>query len=113
MKVGIIGGSNIATSVHLPLLSCMDDITIEYIAARKNPKILAKLYDAKPIQITENSSLPECDIALITIPVGARNEYLYQFAKTDSYVLTEKPFAIDRKSEQKIKSGDIQFQKNN
>ena len=51
MKVGIIGGSNIATSVHLPLLSCMDDITIEYIAARKNPKILAKLYDAKPIQV--------------------------------------------------------------
>ena len=102
MKVGIIGGSNIATSVHLPLLSCMDDITIEYIAARKNPKILAKLYDTKPIQITENSSLPECDIALITIPVGARNEYLYQFAKTDSYVLTEKPFAIDLKTHQNI-----------
>ena len=102
MKVGIIGGSNIATSVHLPLLSCMDDITIEYIAARKNPKILAKLYDAKPIQITENSSLPECDIALITIPAGARNEYLYQFAKTDSYVLTEKPFAIDLKTHQNI-----------
>ena len=74
MKVGIIGASSICSSVHLPLLSCMDNVSIEFIADRKNPENLAKLYNTKPIQINKQSSFPDCDIVLITIPVGARND---------------------------------------
>ena len=95
MKVGIIGASSICSSVHLPLLSCMDNVSIEFIADRKNPENLAKLYNTKPIQINKQSSFPDCDIVLITIPVGARNEYLYEFAKSDSYIFSEKPFVMD------------------
>ena len=34
MNVGIIGAGNISSSVHLPLLSCMDEISINFIADR-------------------------------------------------------------------------------
>ena len=95
MKVGIIGASSICSSVHLPLLSCMDNVSIEFIADRKDPENLAKLYNTKSIQINKQSSFPDCDIVLITIPVGARNEYLYEFAKSDSYIFSEKPFVMD------------------
>ena len=83
MKVGVIGSGNICSSVHLPLLSCFSDVHVEFIADRKNPEILAKTYNTKSISLDKISSLPYCDIILIAIPVGARNEYLHELAKLD------------------------------
>ena len=65
MNVGIIGAGNISSSVHLPLLSCMDEISINFIADRKNTSTLAKLYNTKSILLNEQSSFPDCDIILI------------------------------------------------
>lgn len=102
MNVGIIGAGNISSSVHLPLLSCMDDVNLKFIADRKNPKTLAKLYNTKPIELTEQSSFPDCDIILITLPVGVRNNYLQKFAQSNTYIFSEKPFSIDLKTHEDL-----------
>jgi len=102
MNVGVIGAGNISSSVHLPLLSCMDDVNLKFIADRKNPKTLAKLYNTKPIELTEQSSFPDCDIILITLPVGVRNNYLQKFAQSNTYIFSEKPFTIDLKTHEDL-----------
>ena len=102
MNVGIIGGGNISSSVHLPLLSCMDDISIKFIADRKDTRTLAKLYNTKSILLNEYSSFPDCDIVLIALPVGARKNYLEKFAKNGNYIFSEKPFVMDLKSHEEL-----------
>jgi len=102
MNVGIIGAGNMSSSVHLPLLSCMDEISINFIADRKNTSTLAKLYNTKSILLNEQSSLPDCDIILIALPVGARKNYLEKFAKNGNYVFSEKPFVMDLKSHEEL-----------
>ena len=95
IKVGVIGAGGISSAVHLPLLSCIDNVNIEFIADTINPEILAKTYNTKSIKINDVSSLPNCDIALLAIPVGAKEEYIREFSKRNIYIFTEKPFAID------------------
>ena len=95
IKVGVIGAGGISSAVHLPLLSCIDNVNIEFIADTINPEVLAKTYNTKSIKINDVSSLPNCDIALLAIPVGAKEEYIREFSKRNIYIFTEKPFAID------------------
>ena len=98
ISIGIIGGGGITSSVHLPLLSCIDNVNIEFIADTVDPIELATSYDTKSIKINNVSELPDCDIALLAIPVGAKNDYIEEFAKRECYSFTEKPFAIDIKT---------------
>ena len=98
MNIGIIGSGNITSSVHLPLLSCMDKVNIKFIADRKAPKSLAKLYNSQSIELNEQSSFPDCDIILITLPVGVRKNYLEKFAEYGSYIFSEKPFTLNLKT---------------
>ena len=95
MKIGIIGSGRIISSVHLPLLSCIENVDIEFIADRKNPSKLANLYKTKSIQIENISNLPSCDIVLLALPMGAKEEYIQEFAKRDCFIFTEKPFATN------------------
>ena len=95
IKIGIIGAGGISSAVHLPLLSCFDNVTIEYIADTRDPKILAKSYNTNPILIDKISSLPDCDIAVLAIPVGAREKYIEEFSQRNCYIFSEKPFAIN------------------
>ena len=95
IKVGVIGAGGISSAIHLPLLSCIDNVNIEFIADTINPEILAKTYNTKSIKINDVSSLPNCDVALLAIPVGAKEEYIREFSKRNIYIFTEKPFAID------------------
>ena len=74
IKIGIIGAGGISSAVHLPLLSCIEDVTIEFLADTRNPATLAESYDTMPIQIDDISSLPECDLALLAIPVGVKED---------------------------------------
>ena len=39
--------------------------------------------------------MPECDVVLLAIPVGVKEEYIREFSKRNTYIFTEKPFAID------------------
>jgi len=109
MEVGVIGAGNISSSVHLPLLSCIDDLNIKFIADRNNPETLAKLYNTKSIELDEQSSFPDCDIILITLPVGARTKYLDKFSKSDSYIFSEKPFTMDLKIHENLLQNSDKF----
>ena len=95
IKVGVIGAGGISSGVHLPLLSCIDNVSIEFIADTINPEILAKTYNTRSIKINDISSLPNCDIVVLAIPVGVKEEYIREFSKRNTYIFTEKPFAID------------------
>ena len=51
MKIGVVGAGGISSSVHLPLLSCIDTVTIEFIADRTYPEVLGNTYNTKPVKI--------------------------------------------------------------
>jgi len=96
--VGIIGAGWISTSYHLPILHNMDVAHVSYVAdinydqARK----ASKGYGADAIEIGENlERLPDCDVIVLAIPVGARERYIVEFADRDTAIFSEKPFAIN------------------
>ena len=102
MKIGVVGAGGISSSVHLPLLSCIDTVTIEFIADRTYPEVLGNTYNTKPVKIDKISSLPDCDIVLLALPVGVREEYVREFAKRGSYIFAEKPFSVDLKTHEDL-----------
>lgn len=95
IEVGVIGAGGISSTVHLPLLSYIENIKIKFIADIFEPKELAKSYHTKSIKINDITNLPNCDIVLLATPVGAREEYIREFSKREIPIFTEKPFAID------------------
>ena len=95
LEIGIIGAGSISSTVHLPLLSCIENVSVKYIADTFDPKDLAHAYNIQSIKITDITSLPNCDIAVLAIPVGVRKKYIQEFSKRKTAIFTEKPFAID------------------
>lgn len=96
--VGVIGAGWITSIYHLPILSYFDETSVKYVADvdGTKAKYLSEAYGASSITIDEDvSRLPDCDVAVLAIPVGARDEYLQEFARRDTPVFCEKPFAID------------------
>ena len=51
ISIGMIGGGGITSSVHLPLLSCIDNVKIEFLADTIDPTELATTYNTKSIKI--------------------------------------------------------------
>jgi predicted dehydrogenase len=96
ITVGIVGGGNIATQVHIPLLSCFKDISLSYVADIREPRGNFPT-GTKKIQVDPHtiSSLPFTDIVLLATPVGAREAYIHEFCKRDTLLFTEKPFATN------------------
>lgn len=102
LDVGVIGGGGISATLHLPLLSCINNVNIKYIADIQEPKELAKAYNIKSIKIDDVSSLPDCDIVLLATPVGVREKYITEFSKRKIPIFSEKPFAIDLETHKKF-----------
>lgn len=94
LKIGIVGAGNIAMTAHLPVLSCIPDVRVSYIADIHLP-----LYTPKGISkiLLQNdpSILPDCDVALLAAPVGAREPYVREFSRRHIPIFSEKPFAPD------------------
>ena len=95
LEIGIIGAGSISSTVHLPLLSCIENVSVKFIADTFDPKDLANAYNIQSIKITDITSLPNCDIAVLAIPVGVRKKYIQEFSKRKTPIFTEKPFATD------------------
>lgn len=98
IEVGIIGAGAITTTLHLPLLSVMDNIKLKYIADIFKPNEIAKLYNMDSHEIVDVENLPDCDLLLLTTPVGVREEYIKEFSSRKIPIFSEKPFALDLKS---------------
>jgi predicted dehydrogenase len=95
IKIGIVGAGDIALNVHIPLLSCIKNVKVVYVADIKEPTINYP-QGLQKIKLNDDPSiLPDCDIALITVPVGARKLYINEYAKRKTPIFSEKPFAID------------------
>ena len=92
IRLGVIGAGDIALNAHIPVLSCMDDVRVTYTADIKQPE-LTYPKNTKKIKISDISSIPDCDILLISTPVGVRESYLKEFSKRNIPILSEKPFA--------------------
>jgi len=94
--VGVIGGGFIASQIHIPVLSCIREVKIGYVADVRDTRLLATTYGLQSVKIDGDvSSLPDCDIALLAIPVGVREGYIKEFSKRGTAIFSEKPFAID------------------
>ena len=95
IEIGVIGAGGISSVVHLPLVSYIYNVSIKFIADTFDPKELAKTYNTQSIKITDIASLPDCDIVVLAIPVGVRENYIQEFSKRKTAIFTEKPFALN------------------
>jgi len=96
LEIGVIGCGNIGTGVHLPILSSLDTVRIAFIADTRDPKDVAKLYKVPGVKPTDDlSSLPACDVVVLAIPVGVREEYIKEFSRRGTAIFSEKPFALN------------------
>lgn len=92
-EVGIIGAGAITVTLHLPLLSAMENTQPKYIVDVSKPVELAKIYKIDAYDSKNLEELPDCDIVLIATPVGVREQYINEFSKRGTPIFTEKPFA--------------------
>lgn len=101
LKIGVVGGGKIASFFHLPILSCMPNVEVAFIADVQDSRLLARTYDTQPYIIKTEANiaqLPDCDVLLLAIPVGVRLPYYEEFVKRGSAIFSEKPFAVDAES---------------
>jgi predicted dehydrogenase len=95
LDVGIIGAGAISATLHLPLLSCIENVAIKYIADIQTPAELASVYKTRSVKIDDVSSIPDCDVVLLATPVGVREKYVQEFSRRKIPIFAEKPFAVD------------------
>ena len=95
--IGVIGAGKIASSAHLPVLYNIDEARIKYVADvdAKRAKRMGRAYGAQGVSIDDVSSVPECDAALLAIPVTVREPYIEEFGRRGTPVFSEKPFALN------------------
>lgn len=108
-EIGVIGAGNIASKIHAPIINQMESVNLAFVADidKERAARLANYYDAKPVRATEAATLPDCDAAVLAIPVGVREEYVAEFADRNTPMITEKPFAPD------LEAHDLYLKKTN
>jgi predicted dehydrogenase len=96
LSVGVVGAGDIAHKVHLPVLLSMPNVHVQWIhdANVSRGRSVAGAHGLRAVDADSPEDLPECDIALLAIPVGVRAAYYEAFAKRGTGVLAEKPFAL-------------------
>lgn len=95
-SVGIVGAGAITRSVHLPVLKNTPAARIAWVADLNADaaRDVASMFGVPHANIADPLALPACDIALLAVPIHARERYLHYFAGARTAVLAEKPFAI-------------------
>lgn len=95
-SVGVIGAGTISRQSHLPVLTTMRHTRVAWITDtdQDRARSLAHAYRIPFAKLPLSpEDLPDCDVALLAIPVGVRAAYLNALAKRGTAVLVEKPFA--------------------
>lgn len=100
VRVGIVGSGYIAVNYHIPILSSLPGTEVVFTADldADNAAAAAEGCGATPVHITDPndlSVLPDCDVALVAVPVGVREPYIREFARRGTPIFSEKPFAVD------------------
>ncbi len=96
LSIGIVGAGEIVRRLHLPVLANIPDVRVTWIcdSRAERARALGKTYGVRAVRPLALSDLPQCDVALVAIPVEARRDYLLHFARGGTAVLCEKPFAM-------------------
>jgi predicted dehydrogenase len=96
ISVGIIGAGEIARKMHLPVLMSMPDVHIAWVADSDpaRARALARAHGISSRETTTALKTPDCDVALLAIPLDARSDYLQAFHAHNVGVMCEKPFAL-------------------
>lgn len=104
VSVGIVGAGEITRKLHLPVLLSMPDVRIAWLCDSRQPQaqMVGAAYGIRATAPVTIESLPECDVALLAIPVEARRDYLELFRERGIPVLCEKPFAASRSDHQDL-----------
>jgi len=96
LQVGVIGAGWISSTFHVPVINYYDEVDLTYVADTDWSKArnLANAYDATGVHVEDDVSVvPDCDIALLSVPVGIREQYIQLFGDRDTAVFCEKPVA--------------------
>jgi predicted dehydrogenase len=96
LTIGIVGAGEVARKSHLPVLANIPEVTIAWICDERpaSAQALALAYGLKALPSLSPAELPACDVALLAIPVDARDEYLAHLSSACGAALCEKPFAL-------------------
>jgi len=95
MKVGILGAGGVVEASHLPVLSQMPGVRVEWLCDLDRGRAAKLARGWKVPQAHDN--LKDCsdvDAVLIAIPVGRRREALASVFERRWHAFVEKPFAI-------------------
>ena len=96
IRVGIIGAGGVSLHSHLPVLTNMDKIRVEWICDKDLQKAqdLSKKFHVKSC-FSDLRKCPDVDAVLIAIPVGFRREIMFKVLEKGWNAFCEKPFAMN------------------
>ncbi|MBI5570692.1 MAG: Gfo/Idh/MocA family oxidoreductase [Desulfomonile tiedjei] len=115
MRIGILGAGSVVEQYHLPVLSAMPEVQVEWVCdiVKEQAVALGKTYGVRR-SYSDLNDCPEVDIVLVAIPVGVRRPSLEVIFERKWNVFCEKPFAgtaqehgwiMKRAKEQKVEVG--------
>lgn len=95
LRVGVIGAGNVVERYHLPVLSAMSEVRVEWLCDRMEPRArgLAALFGVRRA-FSDLEECPDVEVVLIAIPVGFRRPVLERAFRRGWHAFCEKPFAI-------------------
>lgn len=104
LSVGVVGAGTIAREMHLPVLSCMPDVEVQWICdvSADRARAAGNAYGIRNIVADSPADLPSCDAVLLAIPVGARDGYVDACGARGAAILAEKPFAVSAKKHREL-----------
>lgn len=104
-QVGIVGAGTITRNVHLPVLQNMEKVQVAWVAdANENTaRSVSRAFRVPHVPLPASpADLPDCDVALLAIPVGFRTSYYEAFARRGFAVFAEKPFSVSLSEHKRI-----------
>jgi predicted dehydrogenase len=96
IRVGVIGTGHIARQVHLPVLTSMPGVRVEWVADANaaSAAAVARAFRIRSIPPPLSSGdESDCDVVLLASPVSTRRPYLEHLAGRGIAAFVEKPFA--------------------
>jgi predicted dehydrogenase len=95
-RVGVIGTGNIARQVHLPVLTSMQGVRVVWVADANGASAAsaARAFNLRSIALPLAAGAEsDCDVVLVSSPVGTRMPHLEHLAGRGIAAFVEKPFA--------------------
>lgn len=101
IRIGIIGAGKIVEVAHLPQLAIRNDVEIAWIFDRDGARAqrLAQSYRSKAVLQPDYSGV---ELALLALPLGAREPFIAAAAAAGIALYVEKPAARNRDEHQRL-----------